>query len=252
MTDIHTHLLPGLDDGPEIIAESLEVAQAAYSAGTRTIITTPHILNMLDTNRNNHIVSEYREFKDILEVECPGLNLLLGSEIYFRPNLAELVHHEVATLNGTGKYMLVEFSLTDIPKGFERELVNLRSQGVVPIIAHPERNIAALKKPSFIGRMIDAGGLIQLNSGSLTGSFGRPVRKLAHNLLKRGWVHFIASDTHGLNHRGPGLEAAISAAADVIGMAEARRLVDEYPEVVIEGREWPDNKALVSSVGGVK
>ena len=252
MLDIHAHILPDLDDGPAEMKDSIALARAAFKAGTEILVATPHVLNSMDMNRNMIILNRYREFQRELETEVPGLKLLLGSEIYFRPNLSDLVQYEVATINNTGCYMLVEFSLLDLPKGYERELKNLQKHGIIPIVAHPERNVMALKRPSLIGSMIEAGALIQLNAGSVTGSFGRRVKKLAHYLLKRGWVHFIASDAHSLNHRGPDLQAAVSVAANLIGVAAASRLVLDHPQIVVEGLPWPGKESLVSIAGGMK
>lgn len=215
------------------------LARAAYEAGTRIMVATPHVLNSFDHNRNLLIQNNFRQFKRLLALELPELTLLLGTEIYFQPNLSFLTQYEAATINGNGRYMLIEFSLVDVPGGFEKELKALHKNGVTPIVAHPERNAAALRKPSLIKQMIDAGALVQLNAGSITGLFGRTVRKMAHNLLKRGWVHTIASDAHSTNHRGPDLRAAVSAASDMIGVANAGRLVLDNPRIIVEGWPWP-------------
>ena len=252
MIDIHAHILPGLDDGPKTIPEALALARAAWNAGTEILVATPHVLDHLDLNHNLLILTRYEELKRLLESELPGLQLLLGSELYFRPNLSNLTHYEVATICGTGCYMLVEFSLIDIPGGFERELKNLRRSGIIPVIAHPERTASVHKRPSLIGRMVEAGALIQVNAGSLTGLFGRVVKRLAHNLLKKGWVHVIASDAHDLNQRGPDLQAAVSAAAEIVGVAEAGRLVRDNPRMIIEGWPWPEENVLEFTAGGTR
>ncbi|MBU1881394.1 phosphotransferase, partial [bacterium] len=164
---------------------------------------------------------------------------------------ADLSFLEVATVGGAEKYMLVEFPLNDIPRGYDRELRNLVNSGITPIIAHPERNALIMRKPAMIGQLIDIGALIQLNTGSLTGSFGRQTRMLAQNLLKRGWVHVIASDAHSANHRGPGLVSAVYAAEEVVGAVNARRLVQDNPEMIVEGVPWPKKESLMFSFGGV-
>lgn len=252
MIDIHTHILPDLDDGPDKIEESVAIAEAALTAGTHTIVATPHVLNGLDMNRSMQIAADFNRFKKLLRRELPELSLLLGSEIYFRPHLAELAHLEVATIGGAGHYMLVEFSLGEIPKGFDKELRNLLKNGIKPIVAHPERNATVLRRPGLIGQMIDAGALMQINAGSITGSFGKPVKKLAHNLLKRGWVHVIASDAHSVHQRGPSLEAAISAAAKIIGVAKASHLVRDNPRTIIEGLPWTEESSLEYTTGGTR
>jgi protein-tyrosine phosphatase len=252
MIDIHTHILPGLDDGPENEEESIMLARSAVENGTHTIVATPHVLNGLDMNRNIQIAANFNRFRRKLKREIPELTLVLGSEIYFRPRLADLAYLEVATIGGAGRYMLVEFSLGDIPKGFDRELKNLRKEGIIPIVAHPERNAAVLRRPSLIGQMVSCGALIQINAGSITGSFGKQVKKLAHNLLKRGWVHVIASDAHSAFQRGPGLEAAVSAAEEILGAAKSRRLVNDHPGIIVEGLPWIEGETLEYTIGGMR
>jgi protein-tyrosine phosphatase len=252
MIDIHTHVLPDIDDGPRDILEATRIVKCAFESGTRTIVATPHVLNRLDFNRNMIIMKNYNETRRHLESEVPGLTLLFGSEIYFQPKLVELLEFETATINGGGRYMLIEFPLIDIPKQFDRELKELHKGGVTPIIAHPERNVLVQKQPDLVRKMIDDGAVIQMNAGSLTGVFGRTVKKMAQSLLKKGWVHLIASDAHSVNSRGPDLQAALEVAANVIGMAAARRLVQDHPQRIIEGSPWPGAKTVCSIAGGTR
>jgi len=251
MIDIHTHILPNLDDGPLTVQEALNLARTAWEAGTCTLVATPHVLNRLNSALNARLIEAFAEFRRILEVELPEMKLVLGSELYFQPGLADLAQYRAATINGTRRYLLVEFPLVDIPSGFERELSALQQAEIVPIIAHPERNGLVISKPATVKKMVHAGALIQINGGSLTGAFGRPVKKLAQNLLRMGWVHFIASDAHGMQQRGPDLRAAVEAAAQIIGAAAARRLVEEHPQIVLAGELWPGRQSaeLLQAVG---
>jgi len=239
MVDIHTHILPDLDDGPATPEESLDLARVAWEAGTRTIVATPHVLNCLNLANNSHIHKKFKEFKALLKLQLPDMNLLLGSEIYFQPNLSQYANYDAATLNGTHRYMLVEFPLGDIPKGFEKELSAMARVSLVPVIAHPERNALIIGKPALVGKMLEAGVLIQINAGSLTGLFGSTVKKVAQNLLKKGWVHVIASDAHESFNRGPDLRKAMSEAAQIIGAAAASRLVADNPRLIVEGKSLP-------------
>ena len=252
MIDLHVHILPELDDGPETVAEAIALAYAAFEDGTRTLVATPHILNHFDERRNRQLLEGYRGLKRRLETEIPYLELLLGSEIYFRPGLYALAHLEAATINNTGRYMLVEFPFAALPEGFEKELVALKQTGITPIIAHPERTIPLFKKPSLVNRLLDAGALLQINAGSLTGEFGRSVKKMAYNLLKEGMGHLIATDGHSVGYRMPSLKAAYFAAVGVVGEAEARRLVEEHPRLILDGSPIQGSRAETTIVGGIK
>ncbi len=244
MIDIHTHILPDIDDGPSTLEEAVAIARAAWEAGSRTLVATPHILNRLNSSNNATILKHYHEFRQALQDEVPELTLLLGTEIYFQPNMRDFQRYAAGTLNGTRRYMLIEFPLGDLPKEFARELQSLQRAGITPVIAHPERNVRVIDKPSLTGRFVEEGALIQMNAGSLTGLFGSTVKKLARNLLKKGWVHTLASDVHSLNHRGPDLQKAVAAAAEVVGLAAASRLVQDNPQRIIEGKPWPGSKNL--------
>lgn len=239
MVDIHSHILPDLDDGPSTVEESLELAHGAFNAGTRTLVATPHVLNCMNLANNSQINRKFKEFKTLLQEKLPDLTLLLGTEIYFQPNLSQYANYDAATLNGTRRYILVEFPLGDIPKQYERELAALARFGLTPVIAHPERNALVIGKPALAGKMVEAGGILQMNAGSLTGLFGSTVRKVAQNLLKKGWVHVIASDAHDPVKRGPDLRKAVAEAAEIIGAAAAGRLVADNPRLLLEGKTLP-------------
>jgi protein-tyrosine phosphatase len=239
MVDIHTHILPDLDDGPSTLEESLDMARAAFESGTRTIVATPHVLNCMNLTNNSQIHKKFKDFKAILQQEVPGLTLLLGTEIYFQPNLSQYANYDAATLNGTRRYMLVEFPMGDIPKGYEKELISMARCSITPVIAHPERNALIISKPALAGKIVEAGALLQLNTGSLTGQFGSTIRKVAQILLKKGWVHVIASDAHDPVKRGLDLREAAAEAAEIIGAAAAGRLVADYPRLLLEGKSLP-------------
>jgi protein-tyrosine phosphatase len=239
MVDIHTHILPDLDDGPSTVEEALAMARAALAAGTRTIVATPHVLNCMNLANNSVIHTKFKDFQSLLRHEVPGLNLLLGTEIYFQPHLSQYANYEAATLNGTRRYMLVEFPMGDIPKGYERELADMARFSLIPVIAHPERNALVIGKPALAGKMVEAGALLQMNTGSLTGHFGSTIRKVAQILLKKGWVHALASDTHDPIKRGPDLRMALAEAAEIIGAAAAGRLVADNPRLIVEGKSLP-------------
>ncbi|MFH1862116.1 MAG: CpsB/CapC family capsule biosynthesis tyrosine phosphatase [bacterium] len=239
MVDIHTHVLPAIDDGPDHIKESQALLLAAWEAGTRTMVATPHVLNRLESGFNALILTTHQQLLEWTKDALPEMQLLLGTEIYFQPRMSEFTVFKTATLNGTGKYMLIEFSMMDVPKAYEKELDNLFQMGITPIIAHPERNALILRKPEIVRKIIDKGGIIQINAGSLLGENGRSVKKMAQYLLTNGWVHCIASDTHSIHHRKPDLRQACEAAAEIIGESAALRLVQENPKSILDGLYCP-------------
>jgi protein-tyrosine phosphatase len=203
MIDIHTHILPGIDDGADTIETSLEMLKIAQNDGVKTIIATPHYYK-------GHFETGY---EDVLKLAYDinikakenniDIEILSGQEVFLNNHVLSLYKQGlIGTLNNT-KYMLIELPFDHIPKETFDIIYELRLLGVVPIIAHPERYAYIVKKPSIINQFIDEGCLFQLTSGSITGLFGKDVQKTSETLIRNRICHFISSDAHTSNKRCP-------------------------------------------------
>jgi protein-tyrosine phosphatase len=148
------------------------------------------------------------------------------------------------TLNGTGKYLLLEFPMQGIPPGAEKIIFGLVMGGVIPIVAHPERNFSVLKDETVLQPIIRMGTLIQVNAGSLEGQFGRQVKKTALSLLKRGLVQLVGSDAHNALDRSIELRGAVESAAQVVGSDIAQLLVTTNPERILAGEALSSHRPL--------
>lgn len=230
MIDIHCHILPGMDDGPDTLEASTEMARLASAHGTKILVATPHQCNEEDAQQ----VIEDRVADLNVELKARGiaLDILPGSEncIFMEPSLAR-----VSGIN-RGDYVLVEFPHAGIPAGADRMLFDLVMTGAIPVIAHPERNVSVLRNPSIVSGFMDAGAVVQVTADSVTGLFGRQVMECAHYLLKKGLVYVLASDGHGTSRRRPVLSAGLEAAREIIGKGAADRLVHENPARVISSQ----------------
>lgn len=201
MIDIHSHILPGIDDGARSMDESIEILKKAQKCGITDIIVTPHyitgskyIVNNID--KKNLLNSLKREIKK----RNINIKLYLGNEVYIENNIIELKESgEISTLNNS-KYLLFELPLNYEFNGVEDIIFNLRCKKIIPIIAHPERYAYLKKNPSLIKDIIDAGALLQCNIGSFFGMYGNDAKKTAMLFLKHNMITFISSDTHRRNN----------------------------------------------------
>lgn len=236
MLDIHCHLLPGLDDGPETFEESLAMARLAAEDGITAIVATPHFVverNCVDVRQ---VVCLAEKLNSILQEHSISLTVYPGMELRADISLPELYcRGKVLTLCETGKYVLVDFHPATMPLFLEQMVFQLMLKDVRVIIAHPERNRDISSKPALLFSMLRQGALIQLDAGSLTGEFGSEARKAAEQFLEMGWVSFIATDGHSAKWRKPVLLPAFKAVSKLIGEEQAIKLFYDNPEKVIKG-----------------
>ena len=173
------------------------------------------------------------------ELQTPNaeLKILPGADVHFSTELLnEIDEGKALTIGDGGRYLLLEFPVQGIPHGVEEVLFQLMVRGIIPIISHPERNLEIAYKTQRYFEMIRMGCLGQVTAMSLTGEFGEEVKRIADKLLKARLVHIIASDAHSNNSRPPILSSAVQAAARIVGEAEARKMVTEYPQAVLDGQ----------------
>ncbi|MHB1127149.1 MAG: tyrosine-protein phosphatase [Bacillota bacterium] len=256
MIDLHTHVLPGIDDGPRDWDVALQMLKGFTACEMQTIVATPHFMDGYSTTPDEvrSLCTQLRQKAADLGVE---LEIMPGMEVYLSPDLPEMFRkNKILTLNDSGKYMLVELPFQEVPSYTQRVLFELLLRDVTPIIAHPERNAEIEKDPNLLLRLLEKGALAQVNAGSLTGLFGDKVRRTAEILLTHGMVHCLASDAHSVAERGPGLGEALHRAKQLLGEQAARCLVVENPLKVLQGQmivpEEPQSyrKKLFSKVFG--
>jgi len=233
MIDIHSHILPEIDDGSKSFGESIEMARIASQDGITHMVCTPHMFNGLS---NNPDPAEVVERVQLLRQSLgKALDLLPGNEVHFTHDIVNQVKLNRVTRLNQRNYMLVEFPTMNVPVGAEEALYQIQVQGVRPILVHPERNFEIQNHPDIVAKYVDRGVLIQVTAMSITGEFGPAARTCVDRLLRHNCVHFIATDTHRSTRRLPILSAARDTAAELIGADRARRLVEDNPLAVIRG-----------------
>ena len=237
MIDIHSHILPGIDDGPALIEQSLEMCKLAAGDGIKTIIATPHYKpnRFLPPEAEEVYATADKLNKRVREIGL-DLTILTAAEVRItRDTGSYLDREEYITVKGEGKYMLSEFSMGKLPSYWKSALTELLERGVTPIIAHPERNLYFAKNPEELKAFVRDGVLTQITASSLTGDADDIYGKASIKLLGEGLVHFIATDSHSPLIRPPVLSEAVEAASKIIGMDEALKLVISNPVAVISG-----------------
>lgn len=194
--DIHSHLLPGVDDGAQTLEDALYLLQQAINDGVEYIVLTPHyIKNGEFRMKRDDIVKKYHEFKEIVLAKGLNIKLLLGNELYIHPDLDEmLLNKEICSLNNTS-YVLIEFPFDKYKDEYDEYLYNIALNGNKIIIAHPERYGYVQNNVDFCKRWLKEGYYLQLNQNSLFNY----CEKVAMKLLEKNWVSFIASDAHNQN-----------------------------------------------------
>lgn len=232
MIDIHSHILPGLDDGAKDVKESIQILEHIINQGISEIIATPHILPGSYDNNKETIDKAYQLL--IQEVESKGLEIKIykGAELYLVPNLKEKIYKENFTLAGS-KYILIEGALQGLPTDLVQMLFELQIAGYKPILAHAERYANIQNNPDIVKDLINRDILIQINAGSLFGEFGQNAAKVAHQLLQEGGVHFIASDVHHIKNRQVMMKEVYGFIADNLDIMIAELLMQENPMKVI-------------------
>ena len=269
MIDLHSHILHGLDDGPETMDESIQMCWISYRDGVRTIVATPHTLNGSYRNNRSIILAKVKELNEAIikfgvdssefEVESPKseksrpfqseicdlksemkLRILAGADIHFSDEiLHQLDQEQVMTVGDGKKFLILEFPFHAIPFRAEDVLFQLMARGITPIISHPERNLEIVRRPARYYEMVRMGCLGQVTAMSLTGGFGPKLRGFSEKLLKKRLIHLIASDAHNVDGRPPGLTHAVREAEKIVGREEAQKMVAEYPRTILEGKR-PD------------
>lgn len=208
MIDIHSHILPGIDDGAKTEEESLLMAHAAVEEGISTIIATPHHRNESFDNYKDDIRMHVDILNDLFKANDVPLNVLYGQEVRIYGELLEdYKNGDIQTLHDT-KYILIEFPFGEVPFFAEQLIYDLQKEGLQPIIAHPERNRELINNFERMYELIRQGALAQLTAASYVGHFGKEIEQFSRQLIEANLIHFIASDAHDTVKRGFHLEKA--------------------------------------------
>jgi protein-tyrosine phosphatase len=231
--DLHSHILPGIDDGAADIGVALEMARMAVANGVEVQACTPHILPGLYNNTGSEIRVATARLQRNLDEHGIALRLITGADAHLVPDFVSgLKSGHILSLADT-RYVLVEPPHHVAPPRIEEFFFGLLVQGYVPVLTHPERLTWIEAHYPIMEQMCDAGVWMQLTAGSLTGVFGRGPLYWAERMLKEGRVHILATDAHGVGRRRPNLREGRDVAAKWVGEEEADHLVVTRPQGIL-------------------
>jgi protein-tyrosine phosphatase len=238
--DLHFHALPGIDDGPPTIEDSITLVRAAATAGTSTIVATPHV-SWRYQNQAETIIDLARELEERLKDEGVPVEIRPGAEIAMT-RAGDIDRAELPRLGiGGGPWLLLEPPFTPLVTGLDSVVLGLQSDGYRILLAHPERCPAFHSDPELLRSLVRAGVLTSVTAGSLVGRFGGEVRRFALNMVAEELVHNVASDAHDEVRRPPGIAAELERS----GLSPLTDwLTLDVPEAILNGASIPPRPAF--------
>jgi protein-tyrosine phosphatase len=236
MVDLHCHILPGLDDGPDKMEESLEMVETAIADGITHVVATPH-----SSDRFWFDYAQVRRLRDELQGRIGNrLRIATGCDFHLNPeNLASLRKQPRQYCINQHDYLLLEFNEVSIPPAMDKTLHAMQLSGLRLIITHPERNAILRTHPERLKEWVRRGCFAQVTGAALTGGFGPTAQQIGLRWIGEGIVHFVASDAHNNRSRPLRLQPAYEVVADQFGEETARSLFVESPLAAFEGRDLP-------------
>lgn len=231
MTDLHCHILPGIDDGAKNVEVSLELLRREKQDGVDNIAFTSHF-NSERTTIDAYIEKRARAFAALserLKGESLEFEFKLGAEVFFSPKLCDMEAEKLCI--GDTAYMLIEFPTTHKPHFIQQTLQDLQARGIIPLIAHIERYPYVLDDPQLLYQWVASGAYAQINAGALLDA---SVRKKLFKYISWGLVHVISTDTHSLDKRPPQMRAALDILAKKLGEEVAQEIIHNGDELFFD------------------
>lgn len=234
MVDIHSHILPFVDDGSNDLEISFEMLKSAAAAGTDEIVLTPHC-NLYDREKNYLYEMQlvFDAFKQKVEERNIGIKIYLGAEVFADESITQhLKKGLLPTINGS-RFLMIEFDFYSTPAYICDTVRSIGRMGYVPIVAHPERYLCIKKINGVSMEIMNSGGLLQVNKGSLAGEFGESARQTALELISHNTAQFVASDAHSLSSRTVEMDLTYEIIEDYFGNKTAQSLLNDNPACLI-------------------
>jgi len=236
MIDLHTHILPGVDDGVKTLDDAIEFARVAAADGVRTIVATPHYRDGFYLNARPEVLEGVLALNTRLAAEHVAIEVLPGAEVHVSADIIERVKSgDAPTLADNGKTVLFELSMSQYPVDLDNLVFRMRLAGLQVLFAHPERIRYFQDDVSRYEAVIRLGAYGQITTGSITGTFGDDVMEFSKELARKRLVHVVASDAHNTRGRPPVLSTSLARLSTWVGEPFARRMVDDIPRAFLAG-----------------
>lgn len=235
MIDLHCHILHALDDGPKLVNESIQMAQALVRSGYRLVAATPHMVpGTVWMPSTDQITTQVTRLNQSMQLASLNLEVVCGMEIALDPQIPALLESDCLLPLGGSACLLIEPPFQQLPPGWQSILFSILATGHKILLAHPERCAHLAARPDLLEELIDAGVYLQVNWGSFLGYYGRVAKRMANFLAWNGWIHCLATDSH--HPRSPHfdqIQMAANKLTAVIGRDNLRRLTTDNPMNVL-------------------
>lgn len=249
--DLHAHILPGLDDGPATLEESLDLLRLLVQDGVGTVVATPHVApGFFWPYDPARLADQVAQLQAAAAEAALNLEIVSGAEIYLSPELVPLAGEGRLPTLGASPYLLVELPRREVPFWTFETLIKLQRAGYRPILAHPELNGGIRADADLPRDLARQGILLQVDASSLTGGWGSETAAFARRLLQTGLAQMVASDAHAVKRRPPELTSACSLLRRDLDESAVRRLFCETPQAVLAGTEVPRSHGPTGVVQG--
>lgn len=236
MTDLHCHILPGVDDGAASLSDALQMADMAAQSGVSAIVATPHC-NLPYAGRSNYLDADLLgrvvALRSAIEQAQIPVRLYAGAEVFCTPEVEDLLAQEKLMTIAGSRYLLTEFYFDESVSFMDCCLSAISRKGCTPVIAHPERYEAIQASPATVERWFASGYIIQLNKGSILGNLGRRAQISAEWILGHGLAHVVASDAHTPKVRTPHMYEIRRHLEENCGAGYARILLSTNPGRIV-------------------
>lgn len=232
MIDIHTHLIPNIDDGSDSMEETLQLARNAVNEGIRHTILTPHHNQYWITNEKDDVIQLTKQVADEINQADIPLTVSACQEIRMNEEfLDHLFSDRYLSLDGEGKYYLVEFSWQEMPSFAHEYLEKMIEAGITPVIAHPERQRPFIDNPNYLKEFIEMGCISQVTATSIAGGYSEEIRQTAHEMMEANLIHTIASDAHNTTTRPFNMTEALDILDEEYGRGYREYLVNNAKNI---------------------
>lgn len=234
--DIHSHIIAEIDDGADSASDSMTMIKQACESGTRYITATPHVIWKEHQPTWQLICDECKKLNEYIKSAGIAIKVVPGAEVALTPELISDIQPGEYCLN-SGKYMLVELPMLQMPQYADSVLFGLQAKGIRPIMAHPERYPDVVRRPEIVLEWLHKGLLLQVNSKSISGLFGAEIKKCVLQLLENKVVSFVASDAHSPRGRNTKLQSAYDIVVEKCGTEYAQQIFFENPRAALKSEE---------------
>ncbi|MGC7870003.1 tyrosine-protein phosphatase [Desulfosporosinus sp. SYSU MS00001] len=237
MIDIHSHILPSVDDGSKSMEESLGILRQLQGEGFNTILATPHVMEGTDYLQPQEILTATESVRQRAIEAGITVEVFPGAENYIFPEMAKWARDgKLMTLGNTGTYILVELPMMEIPRYTDQVFFELQVEGLTPVLAHPERYQGLFREPQRITEWAKRGILFQIDFRSLSGRYGPQPKRLAERMISSGLIHFVGSDAHRISRSESTNKEALQTLRQMLGEERFEEVTIKNPRSILEGK----------------